>query len=121
MEGSTEAPKPAPGWSWSQSDYGISNAVAKGHKRGFWLTSLIVGTSLLVWLTLLGSAFIAWAVYDVTNGNTSTTIISPSDSSSGSGSQTGDGDWTDSDGYTCSYYSTDDAELCPNNPSYTGY
>jgi hypothetical protein len=33
-----------------------ARAVSKPNKRGFWLTSLIVGASIFIWLSLIGSA-----------------------------------------------------------------
>jgi hypothetical protein len=63
-------------------------------RRGFWLTSLIVGTSILVWLTLLGSvavgvglAFAANDISDAFNNNTPASSQTPAFSQTPASSQ----------------------------------
>jgi hypothetical protein len=84
-------------------------------KRGFWLTSLIVGTSLLVWLILISIVVGAVAVARQADNLSSNVPSLPSTPSPSSDSSV---EFTDGDGYVCDYYDTDTGDLCPQNPSY---
>jgi hypothetical protein len=88
----------------------------KPHARGFWLTSLIVGASIVVWLTLIGSVaagiVIANAAGDINNAFSNEPAIAHVSSSESSGS------FTDADGYECQLPDTDAHNLCPENPRF---
>jgi hypothetical protein len=92
---------------------------ADGPKRGFWLMSLIIGASILIWLTLLGSAVAAWELHSQMSTAAHPSV--PSKAGTGPENQYDpNARVTDEAGYRCFFRDTDFLNRCPDNPNFSG-
>ena len=75
--------------------------------RMHWLNALIIGATILVWLTLIGGVIAGvGGVVAVTSFGGSSGASEPTYNSDGSG-------YIDPYGKACNYYTTDDNDYCP--------